>query len=172
MDCHKKSSLKSCLKLNTYQDVPETNFWILENLLWQNIGAASCTSPGFIQWWQRAWRLFFARYSLNNSAASGWPLWILISFLDLVDLVACHDGVIIYRHGQTVCKKIHRLHPRLTGTDRGHWFRVRSLVYTSVSAYPEEALSELRAQCESDHDCCFQPTSKGCLNHIVRNKSV
>lgn len=88
-DGHKKSSLKSCLKLNTYQDVPGANFWILEN---------------FVQWWQRAWWwLFFPKYNLNNSAASGWLSWILISFLDFVDLVACHDGV-IYRHGQTVCK--------------------------------------------------------------------
>lgn len=30
--------------------------------------------------------------------------WLtFISFLDFVDHVACHDGV-IYRHGQTVCK--------------------------------------------------------------------
>lgn len=47
---------------------------------------------------------FFARYNLNNSAARGWLSWILISFLDFVDLVVCHDGVIMYRHGQTVCK--------------------------------------------------------------------
>lgn len=32
--------------------------------------------------------------------------------------------------------------------------------------------SELKIQCESDRDCCFQPTWKGCLNHTVHSKSV
>lgn len=32
--------------------------------------------------------------------------------------------------------------------------------------------SDLRIQCESECDCCFQPTWKGCLNHTVHSKSV